>query len=445
MAVTARYLFGLLTLLSVVLLWVASNFLTAHIAVDQDYYKPFLTTYLQTASFSLYLLPVLLKAVWNRCRGEQHHRRRRSLYHALPDSTLSRASSKLSLDLECSFTRNQSTYYTSASPTAETSDHFSDSDAEQHDDERKERSRGHSTVDARLPLLSREPSITAVHDSNVPSAADLAPMTVRETAWLSCNFCLIWFAANYANNASLGLTNVASTTILSSLSGAFTLILATCVGADTFTLVKLLSVLVSITGVSLVGYSDSQSFPAADAASSDVPRMLLGDFLSLAGAVFYAIYITYLKVRVRHEARLDMTLFFGFVGLFNTVGLLPVLGLLHVTGIEVFQTPNSQIMWSLALNAILGTFMSDYLWLLSLLMTGPVVVTLGLSLTIPLALLGDFVFKHITVSPLYLAGAVLIVLGFVGVNVQLDAIERWDARLRRYLTGQRRAAHVHLA
>jgi solute carrier family 35, member F5 len=39
------------------------------------------------------------------------------------------------------------------------------------------------------------------------------------------------------------------------------------------------------------------------------------------------------------------------------------------------------------------TFISDYLWILAMLMTSPLIVAMGLSLSIPLALLGDFVFK----------------------------------------------------
>jgi hypothetical protein len=52
-------------------------------------------------------------------------------------------------------------------------------------------------------------------------SATLPPLTVSETAKLASIFCIFWFAANWTVNASLGFTSVASTTILSSMSGKF--------------------------------------------------------------------------------------------------------------------------------------------------------------------------------------------------------------------------------
>ena len=46
---------------------------------------------------------------------------------------------------------------------------------------------------------------------------------------------------------------------------------------------------------------------------------IVGDSLALLSALFYATYVTLLKVRVREESRVDMQLFFGFVGLFNVL------------------------------------------------------------------------------------------------------------------------------
>ena len=66
------------------------------------------------------------------------------------------------------------------------------------------------------------------------------------------------------------------------------------------------------------------------------------------------------------------------------------------------------------------TFISDYLWILAMLMTSPLIVTMGLSLTIPLALLGDFVFKAQLKGWFYWFGAVLVLTGFSIVNIQRD-------------------------
>lgn len=51
-----------------------------------------------------------------------------------------------------------------------------------------------------------------------------------------------------------------------------------------------------------------------------------------------------------------------------------------------------------------------------MLMTSPLVVTLGLSLTIPLALLGDVVGYGRVLGAAYWVGAGLVLAGFFGVN-----------------------------
>ena len=53
----------------------------------------------------------------------------------------------------------------------------------------------------------------------------------------------------------------------------------------------------------------------------------------------YGIYTTLMKKRIGDESRVDMTLFFGFVGLFNFITLLPGFFVLHYSGIETFELP----------------------------------------------------------------------------------------------------------
>lgn len=70
----------------------------------------------------------------------------------------------------------------------------------------------------------------------------LPPLSTRETASIALMFCAVWFAANVTINAALAQTSVSSVTILSSLSGLFTLVLGALFKIETFNLVKLLAV-----------------------------------------------------------------------------------------------------------------------------------------------------------------------------------------------------------
>ena len=188
-------------------------------------------------------------------------------------------------------------------------------------------------------------------------------------------FCFLWFLANYFNNASLVSTNVASATILSSTLSLWTLIIGSLAHVEKFSFTRLVSVAISLVGVLLVALS--QTLPGG---SNDINDWR-GDLLALLGAVFYGCYITLLKKRIGEESRVSMTLFFGFVGVFNAALLWPGFFLLNWLGIEQFQTPQSLTVWiALLLNAIIGTCLSEYLWMLSMLMTTPLIATMGKSL-----------------------------------------------------------------
>lgn len=71
-------------------------------------------------------------------------------------------------------------------------------------------------------------------------------------------------------------------------------------------------------------------------------KPLLGDALALFSAIFYALYVNVLKLRIGSEDRIDMQLFFGFVGLANTVAGWPFIIVLHYFGLESFELPQSK-------------------------------------------------------------------------------------------------------
>lgn len=110
----------------------------------------------------------------------------------------------------------------------------------------------------------------------------------------------------------------------------------------------------SFIGVVLVSVSDSIS-PADDAPSQSQPDIsarsipiataAIGDGLALLSAIFYALYVILLKVRIKEESRIDMQLFFGFVGLFNVLMLWPIGLLLHFTGAEPLEFPHGRKAW----------------------------------------------------------------------------------------------------
>ncbi|ORE20228.1 hypothetical protein BCV71DRAFT_212522 [Rhizopus microsporus] len=195
------------------------------------------------------------------------------------------------------------------------------------------------------------------------------------------------------------------------MSGLFTLAFGVLFKVEQLNMIKCAAVLISFLGVILVSYSDHIN----DHTQASSP--LIGDVLALSGAFFYGCYTILLKLKIGNEDRIDMPLFFGFVGAFNILLLWPLMPILHYLGLETFELPMNSTLWTVIfLNAFIGTFLSDYLWLLAMLMTSPLVVTLGIALTTPLALIGEIFFKGIIPNLRYSLGALFILSGFLAIN-----------------------------
>ena len=64
----------------------------------------------------------------------------------------------------------------------------------------------------------------------------------------------------------------------------------------------------------------------------------------------------------------------------------------------------------------LTSLISDICWAYAMLLTTPLVVTVGLSLTIPLSLVGQIILQAQYASPLYCVGATIVFLSFLVVN-----------------------------
>lgn len=123
---------------------------------------------------------------------------------------------------------------------------------------------------------------------------------------------------------------------------------------------KLFSVFLSLTGISLISSLDFGGNPNESSLNDNTKtpgEVLLGDGMALLGAFSYGVYTTLLKARIGHESRVSMQMFFGFAGVFNLFGLWPGLVLLHVTGVESFELPPDNRVWSIvAVRALLLSF-----------------------------------------------------------------------------------------
>lgn len=162
----------------------------------------------------------------------------------------------------------------------------------------------------------------------------------------------------------------------------------------------------------MVGVALSDS----DAKSSKV----VGDVLTLFSAFAYGCYMILLKVKIGDEKRVHMAMFFGFLGVFNVLCMWPFFFVLHYSGLEPFVWPDGSVLWRLAINALIGTVLSDFLWLWSVLLTSPLISTLGMSLTTPFAMLGQLMglgSNSTPVTAVFAVSAIAVLAGFFLANI----------------------------
>ncbi|OAA72551.1 vacuolar membrane protein [Cordyceps fumosorosea ARSEF 2679] len=388
----ARRTLGICLLIVVVFLWTLSNFLASFIFSDHTYDKPFFVVYINTSLFAISLIPMfvryMVRAGINGLRTDLVHLwRQRNSHGAL----------------------------------------FQRIKDEEEDAVDGERLLSSQDQDAGVPEpVSRDTTSAAA--AGVPEK-----MTFGETAYLSLEFCMLWFLANYFASACLEYTSVASVTILTSTSSIWTLVFCALFKVESFSLRKLFGVLASLIGIVLIstvdltGNSDEHrgSFP-----HKTTGQIAIGDSMALISAVVYGMYVTVMKRRVGDEDKVDMRLFFGLVGVFNLLFLWPLFFVLHWTGIEPFQLPPTGTVWAIIIANSLSSFISDIFWAFAMLLTTPLVVTVGLSLTIPLSLIGEMIQYGQYSSFVYWIGAAVVFLSFVFVSNESQAEEVEEQEMR---------------
>ncbi|KAF2646395.1 vacuolar membrane protein [Massarina eburnea CBS 473.64] len=381
-----RHAIGIVLLLATVFLWTTSNFLASTIFADDSYSKPYFVTYVNTAFFIIPLFPMLAKHAWDDRRNTINQQPVLAQLRDLLQRRVGRY--KLIRDHESSSSNSLSSKMSHDRSSGATSLLLGD-----------EMGRSQEIADA-----------YADGDEGI---------TLKETMKISLEFCLLWFLANYFAAACLEYTTVASSTILSSTSSIWTLLCGSLLRVERFTLRKFLGVCTTLAGVILISSVDVSGETDENRGNfpHKTPRELaIGDTMAFISAVLYGFYAVFMKKRIGDESKVNMPLFFGLVGTFNVALLWPGMILLHLTGIEKFALPPTKQIFTIVMVNSASSLVSDFCWAYSMLLTSPLIVTVGLSLTIPLSLVGQMVLDKQYSSPLYWVGAALMVLSFVFIN-----------------------------
>ena len=198
---------------------------------------------------------------------------------------------------------------------------------------------------------------------------------------------LLFFASQLCFILGLEMSTVSSVTLIAASSSLWTLLFSVLFLRERVGPVKLLATIISFCGVLVVvryggggarhaaGSSSSSSGGGSGAGAHGLrmlqgggvsvgaygSRPLQGNAISLVSAVLYGGYAAQLKRELPDESALPMPYLFGLIGLSTSVITAVGLPLLHLLHWELFALPSSSTMLALALNAILGTVLSNVL------------------------------------------------------------------------------------
>jgi solute carrier family 35 protein F5 len=237
------------------------------------------------------------------------------------------------------------------------------------------------------------------------------------------------YLADWAFNACLASTSVASSTVLVTTSNVFVFFLAVCAGDETFQLIKLAGAVLAVLGTALTAFHDFAHYDEDDYNDQacdnleECDHVLKGDLLAVVAAALYAVYAVQVRVLCPRDEKLySMQLLLGYIGLLCAVPLFPF------AAYQFAEVGVSFAAFSLSfLKGFLDFVVTDYLMFRAVILTNATVATVGLGLSIPLAFLADFIFGKEDVISIYsLLGAFTVAAGFLIVNLVDDGSEDDD-------------------
>ena len=284
-------------------------------------------------------------------------------------------------------------------------------------------------------------------DSHQTTMTARSMMSAVDTLRASAAVVVPWFLAQYTYNASLRFTSITSNTVISTSSSLYTFLFGIIFLGERFTCLKLGALLVCLSGAAVTCAGDHLH------SGTDT---LWGDVVCLVSAVLYGAYTTVMRAFVEDDEACSMTLLFGFVGLLSATLIGPAVFMLHqacghhnwlnhvkpnddvmastrgnwtsssaVAGLDgisplvmwhhLASVPLVIIGWVVT-KGLFQNVLADYLWARSIVLTSPTVATMGLSMTIPAAMIADFLLGKGVPSAHAFVGAALMCTGFVAYS-----------------------------
>lgn len=398
---------GICCLLVATLIWAVASVLAQYIYQDLNFHSPFMMTFIANSLFVIYL-PLWQLWIFLGVVKKENNPRRGSL------SILTMSSNPM---VSANQLINSSAII------------LSQDSVRDHNSENSEHVVGEVDQDdaaGSLPKIPQLPKYTHMHA--LRAALIISPM---------------YFLANCLYNYSLYMTSVSSSTIISNLAASFTLFFSWYAGLESITWSKVIGLILCFFGAIAVGLND------AEAQGSQQERSMGGDAVALLSAAGYGAYTTLIRLQLPDEDSISMQLVLGYIGAIVFTTMMPIILILFFSGAASSSLTGLQNMtWTalgfIILGGLCDNVFSDYLWARAVVLTSPTVATVGMSITIPFAMLSDFLLHKAESVPIWsMCGAALVVLGFILVNFEPTTLEAYCMPL--YVRAERIASRLGLS
>ena len=324
------YILGLFFILAVALIWSGASIFIQYIFQDLNFQSPFLVTYVCNSLFILYLPLYQIGAKMGFVKNIKL-RNNNDL-----DDMSKVVYEKISDDVDSPLTLQ--------SPLPHTAPRSS-SKSENNNNTSNSNSSSSSSGGHMADLKEAESSINIT--------AEYCHLDVLKIALVVSP---LWFIANCFYNYSLFMTSITNSTIISNLSGSFTLAFSYIAGVEDVTIPKILGVVLCFAGAIVATMQDvrSQSNFAG-------PSSFWGDLVALFAAIGYGVYTTIIRKKISNDHGISMQLLLGYIGLVNLILLLPVLIIFCLLDYGNILAATSTILGYIIITGILDNALSDYL------------------------------------------------------------------------------------
>ena len=234
---------------------------------------------------------------------------------------------------------------------------------------------------------------------NLEQAIRLERLSIRYLFFCALIFYILWAGSNYLYTSALSFTSASVVTAVFSSAPVFVFILSYVILKEIFTLLKLLAVILSISGVALIAYS--QGFHNIS---------FYGVCFATISALLAAVYKVNLKKALGDTSMSNTAIYLALVGAINMFIFWPLIIILYVLGIEDV----SQVPWANLVLQSLASFLFNSFINYGIIYTSPLFISIGTILGIPLSILTDYVINPAgQVTILQICGSGCVALGFI--------------------------------